>query len=69
MVSSLRAVHLEIAHSLDNDSSLMVVRRMMTRRGRPANIWSDNGTNFVGTKKELGEALKRLALIILTKKP
>ena len=54
-----RAVHLEIAHSLDTDSCLMAVR-VMARRGRPANIWSDNGTNFVGTEKELREALKRL---------
>ena len=49
-----RAVHLEIAHSLDTDSCLMAIRRMMARRGRPANIWSDNGTNFVE------EALARL---------
>ena len=55
-----RAVHLEIAHSLDTHSCLMAVRRMQARRGRPANIWSDNGTNFVGTEKELREALKRL---------
>jgi len=45
-----RVVHLEIAHSLDTDSCLTAVRRMMARRGRPANIWSDNGTNFVRTK-------------------
>ena len=32
----------------------------MARRGRPANIWSDNGTNFVGTERELREALARL---------
>ena len=32
----------------------------MARRGRPANIWSNNGTNFVRTEKELREALKRL---------
>ncbi|XP_020615567.1 uncharacterized protein LOC110053651 [Orbicella faveolata] len=55
-----RAVHLEIAHSLDTDSCLMAVRRIMARRGRPANIWSDNGNNFVGAEKELREALKRL---------
>ena len=55
-----RAVHLEIAHSLDTNSCLMAIRRMMARRGQSANIWSDNGTNFVGTKKELREAVKRL---------
>ena len=55
-----RAVHLEIGHSLDTDSSLMAVRRMMARRGKAANIWSDNGTNFVGSERELREALKRL---------
>ena len=55
-----RAVHLEIAHLLDSDSFLMAVRRMMARRGRPANIWSDNCTNFVGTKKELWEVPKHL---------
>ena len=55
-----RVVHLEIAHSMDTDSCLMAVRRMMARRGRPANIWSDNGTSFVGTEKELREALKCL---------
>ena len=54
-----RVVHLEIAHSLDTDSCLMAVRRMMARHGKPANIWSDNGTNFVGSEKALREALKR----------
>ena len=55
-----RAVHLEIAHSLDTNSCLMAIRRMMARRGQPANIWSDNGNNFVGTEKELREAVKLL---------
>ena len=55
-----RAVHLEIAHSLDTNSCLTAIRRMITRRGQPANIWSDNGTNFIGTEKELREAVKRL---------
>ena len=57
------AVHIEIAHSLDTDSYnmyLMTMRRMMARRGQPAHIWSDNGTNFVGTEKELREAMKCL---------
>ena len=55
-----RAVHLEIAFSLDTDSCLTAIRRMMGRRGKPANIWSDNGTNFVGAEKKLREAIKRL---------
>ena len=55
-----RAVHLELAHSMGTNSCLMAIRRMMARRGQPANIWSDNGTNFVGTEKELREAVKRL---------
>jgi len=54
-----RAVYLEIAHSLDTDSCLMAVRRMMARRGGPANIWSER-TNFVGTEKKLREAPARL---------
>ena len=55
-----RAVHLEIAHSLDTDSCLMAIRRMIARRGKPAHIWSDNGTNFIGAENELREAIKRL---------
>ena len=38
----------------------MAVRRMMARRGKAANIWSDNGTNFVGSERDLREALKGL---------
>lgn len=38
----------------------MAVRRMMAIRRRPANIWSDNGTNFAGAEKELRVALEHL---------
>ena len=43
-----RAVHIEVAHTLEADSFIMALRRMMSRRGKPQMIYSDNGTNFVG---------------------
>ena len=55
-----RAVHLEVAQSLDTDSCIMALRRFMARRGRPARIFSDNGTNFVGGERELREAVQSL---------
>lgn len=55
-----RAVHIEIAHSLETDAYIMAMQRMVSRRGRPAHIWSDNGTNFVGAEREIQDALKRL---------
>ena len=55
-----RAVHLEVAHSLERDSFIMVLGRMMTRRGKLRNIYSDNGTNFAGAERELKECLNRM---------
>ena len=48
-----RAVHIEVAHSLDNESCLAAVTRFTARRGYPKTIISDNGTNLVGAAKEL----------------
>ena len=55
-----RAVHLEISHSMESDSFLMTLHRFMARRGKPAKIFSDNGTNFVGAERELREAIEEL---------
>ena len=55
-----RSVHLEIAHALDTDSFIMALRRMMGRRGKPRNLFSDNGTNFVGAERELKDCLENL---------
>lgn len=48
-----RAIHLEVAHTLNTDSFINALQRFIARRGPPKQIRSDNGTNFVGSFKEL----------------
>jgi hypothetical protein len=48
-----RAVHLELVTSLSTDAFIMSLRRFIARRGRVTTIYSDNGTNFVGTANAL----------------
>lgn len=52
-----RAIHLEVAESLDTSSFLMALRRFVARRGKPTIIWSDNGKNLVGGERELRQAI------------
>lgn len=54
---ALRAIHIEVLHSMDTDSFINSLRRFMARRGRPEVIRSDNGTNFVAGNKELSQAI------------
>ena len=56
-----RAVFLELAQSLSTPDFLMVMRRFMGLYGKPRSINSDNGTNFVGTERELLQSLDELA--------
>lgn len=55
-----RAVHLEMAYALDTDSFLNAFYRMVCRRGRPEEVFSDNGTNFTGAYTELKELVGHL---------
>ncbi|XP_071963874.1 uncharacterized protein [Antedon mediterranea] len=57
---SSRAVHLEMAYGLDTDTFLNAFHRFVSRRGKPEEIMSDNGRNFVGADRELKGVLKSL---------
>nr|XP_055076729.1 uncharacterized protein LOC129455971 [Misgurnus anguillicaudatus] len=56
-----RCVHLEILTNLDTDSFLMALRRFIARRGTPAQLFSDQGTNFRGGEREIREAFAALS--------
>ena len=55
---TIRAVHIEIAHSLTTDSFMSALFRFMSRRGKPEKIFSDNGTNLVSGHKEINAAIR-----------
>ena len=54
-----RAFHVEIFTSMDTSSCVMGVERFVSRRGTPAMIGSDNGTNFFGAEEELREKIEK----------
>lgn len=48
-----RAIHLELVSSLTSQDYILALKRFISRRGKPIQIFSDNGKNFVGAMKEL----------------
>ncbi|XP_040175609.1 uncharacterized protein LOC120908540 [Anopheles arabiensis] len=54
----VRAIHIEVAHTLSTSSCILALRNFIARRGTPNEIVSDRGTNFVGANRELQEGLK-----------
>ncbi len=50
-----RAIHIELCSSLEADEFRAAFQRFCARRGCPTNVYSDNGTNFVGTFNEIQE--------------
>ena len=55
-----RAIHIEVANSLDTDSFINALRRFVSIRGPIRSLRSDRGTNFVGAMRELREELNKM---------
>ena len=55
-----RAVHLETLNTMETDSFISALRRFINRRGKVRELRSDQGTNFVGARNELTDALQEL---------
>lgn len=53
-----RAIHLEAVSDLTTEGFLAAFKRFIARRGHCHEIWSDNGTNFVGASKVLQSLFK-----------
>lgn len=48
-----RAIHLELVESLSTEAFLAALKRFVSRRGIPSDMYCDNGTNFIGAANEL----------------
>ena len=55
-----RAVHLEVARSLETDDLILVLMRFVNRRGHVKELRFDNGSNFVGADLEIKEATEQI---------
>lgn len=57
-----KAMHLEVVSELSSQAFLAAFRRFVNRRGYCQTLYSDNGTNFVGSKRILDLELRKAEL-------
>lgn len=50
-----KAIHIELVSNLTSDTFIGAFKRFISRRGKPAYMYSDNGNTFVGAQKQLKE--------------
>ena len=58
---AVKAVHLEAVSDLTSEAFISALKIFISRRGKPSQILSDNGTNFVEANNHLKEMYKFLA--------
>lgn len=56
-----RAIHIELVNDLTTDSFLNSLKRFISRRGKPSDIFSDNGSNFIGASNHFIELYNLLS--------
>ncbi|BES89486.1 Hypothetical protein NTJ_02294 [Nesidiocoris tenuis] len=57
---TVKAIHIELITDLTSESFLAALKRFSSRRGKPALLASDNGTNFTGAKRILHDQFLKL---------
>ena len=56
-----KSVHLELVMDLCTEAFLAALRRFVAGRGTPSTLMTDNGTIFVGARRELSELYQLLS--------
>ncbi|CAK1589898.1 unnamed protein product [Parnassius mnemosyne] len=59
---SIKAIHLELVSDLTSEAFIGAFRRFVSRRGRCAHLWSDQGRTFIAANRELSEDLNEANL-------
>ena len=55
MCFAMKTVHLELVSDLTSEAFIATFKRFISRKSRPAHVYSDNGTTFVGAHKQIQE--------------
>ncbi|GFT44391.1 integrase catalytic domain-containing protein [Trichonephila clavipes] len=55
-----KAVHLEVVSDLTSKAFIACLKIFMARRGKPSEIFCDQGTNFYGASRDLGKEFSQL---------
>ncbi|XP_065094989.1 uncharacterized protein LOC135716095 [Ochlerotatus camptorhynchus] len=63
-----KAIHFELVSSLSAEGFLGALHRFVGRRGNVSEMFSDNGTNFVGAERQLAELRELLKFQLLENK-